>query len=39
MMGFAAGPPRPPLRPASPDMIDNIRRQWQGSPAVHLLHN
>ena len=39
MMGFAAGPPRPPLRPATPEMIDTIRLQLQARPSVHLLHN
>jgi 4-hydroxy-2-oxoglutarate aldolase len=27
LMGFAGGPPRPPLRPASSDMVDTIRTQ------------
>ena len=27
LMGFAAGPPRPPLRPVSPQTIDLLRAQ------------
>jgi 4-hydroxy-2-oxoglutarate aldolase len=27
LMGFVGGPPRPPLRPASPQAIDLIRTQ------------
>jgi dihydrodipicolinate synthase/N-acetylneuraminate lyase len=27
LMGFAAGPPRPPLRPVASDVVDVIRAQ------------
>ena len=34
LMGFAAGPPRPPLRPASPPTIDLLRAQLDALGAL-----
>ena len=36
LMGFAGGPPRPPLRPASPAVVDIIRTQLEALGALSL---
>lgn len=42
LMGFAAGPPRPPLRPVSPQIIEGLRTQLDALgllEKVSILHN
>ena len=36
LMGFAGGPPRPPLRPAPPAVVDVIRTQLEALGALSL---
>jgi 4-hydroxy-2-oxoglutarate aldolase len=37
LLGYAGGPPRPPLRPASPAAIDIIRTQLEAPGALSLV--
>jgi 4-hydroxy-2-oxoglutarate aldolase len=42
LMGFAAGPPRPPLVPAAPGIIDTLRAQLDALGVLEkasILHN